>query len=219
MKLEIQAKAEALAEQGVFLGGPVKHFDAVGRFTFMTLLSLGLTPHHNVLDIGCGCLRIGYWLIHFLDTGRYAGIEPNQGMLQAGKEAFLSSDVIESKWPRFSSNDDFDFGVFDMSFDFMLARSVWTHAAPRQIEAMLDGFLHCSNPGGLFLTSYLPASDDKDHHTGTEWVGRSRDSNEGGVVRYKFDWIQDLCAGRDLLVRELDNNLLKQTWLVIGKRP
>jgi SAM-dependent methyltransferase len=219
MKSEIQTKAEVLAAQGIFLGGPVRHFDAVGRFTLTTLLALGLSPNHNLLDVGCGCLRIGYWLIHLLDQGRYAGLEPNTKMLQTGLDVFLSAETVESKRPKFASNDDFDFSVFDVSFDFVLARSIWTHAAPRQIETMLDGFVHCSNPRGLFLTSYLPAIHDEDHYRGAEWVGRSHNSNEGGVVRYKFDWIRDLCAAHDLLVRELDNKLLKQTWLVIGRRP
>jgi hypothetical protein len=216
MKSEIQAKAEALAAQGVFLGGPVKHFDTVGRYTFMTLLELGLSPHHSVLDVGCGCLRIGYWLIHFLDKDRYAGLEPNRGMLQAGMSVFLSANTIEIKQPKFASNDDFDLSVFDRNFDFFLARSVWTHAAPRQIETMLDGFIHCSNRGGIFLTSYLPATYDQDHYRGTEWVGRSHDSNESGTVSYKFSWIQEICTTRGLRVRELENKILKQTWLMIG---
>jgi SAM-dependent methyltransferase len=217
MKSEIQTKAEALAVQGVFLGGPVKDFDPVGRYSFITLLSLGLLPQHSVLDIGCGCLRIGYWLIHFLDKDRYAGIEPNKKMLQAGIDAFLSADILESKRPRFASNDDFDLGGFDRLFDFVLARSVWTHAAPRHIETMLDQFIRHSHQDGIFLTSYLPATGDQEQYEGTDWVGRSHTSDDVGTVRHKLSWIQEICAARGLRAREMDNIILEQTWLDIRK--
>ena len=217
MKSDIQAKAEALAERGVFLGGPVEYFDMVGRYTFITLLRLGLLPHHSLLDIGCGCLRIGYWLVHFLDRDRYAGLEPNIDMLQVGIDTFLSPHTIDSKRPYFASHDTFEFGVFEREFDFFVARSIWTHASPQQIQIMLDGFVRHSNQDGIFLTSYLPATGDESHYTGTEWVGRSHRSNKPGTIRYKLSWIEKNCASRGLRVRQLDNKILQQAWLVIRK--
>jgi len=31
-------------------------------------LQLGLTPEHKVLEIGCGVLRVAYWLIRLLEV-------------------------------------------------------------------------------------------------------------------------------------------------------
>jgi hypothetical protein len=44
----------------MFVGGPVKDFEKLGRLQLMLLLQEGVYPHSKVLDIGCGCLRGGY---------------------------------------------------------------------------------------------------------------------------------------------------------------
>jgi hypothetical protein len=62
----LMERANELDAEGIFLGGPAKLFETAGRTLLITLLSEGLTPSSKVLDIGCGCLRGGYWLIHFL---------------------------------------------------------------------------------------------------------------------------------------------------------
>lgn len=213
----VQACADRLAKEGHFLGGPPEHFDAVGRHQLVTLLEQGLTPSHKVLDVGCGCLRGGYWFIHFLDAGCYFGIEPNVAMLDLGRKEVVGEDVIRTKRPSFSNRDDFDFSTFGQKFDFVVARSVWTHAAPSQVELMLDQFLANSTRHAVFLTSYLPATSDKPQYAGKEWVGRSHVSATPGVVTYRLNWISELCVARGLVVRELEHNILNQTWLRIGR--
>jgi SAM-dependent methyltransferase len=137
------------------LGGPVRDFEAVGRLQLEVLLHEGLEPDSRVLDVGCGCLRGGYWLIHFLNAGCYFGIEPHAEMLKAALEHIVEPNVLEEKKPSFDSNDSFDFTVFDVPFDFVLARSIWTHANIEQIELMLDRFRESATPGAVMLTSYF----------------------------------------------------------------
>jgi SAM-dependent methyltransferase len=213
----IQACADQLAKEGHFLGGAPEHFDAVGRHQLITLLEQGLMPSHKVLDVGCGCLRGGYWCIHFLDAGCYFGIEPNESMLEIGRKQIVGEDVIGAKRPSFSNRDDFDFSTFGERFDFVVARSIWTHAAPSHIELMLDQFLANRTADAVLLTSYLPATPKRPQYSGKEWVGRSHTSTEPGVVCYSLDWISEQCAARGLVVRELEHNILRQTWLRIGR--
>jgi len=216
LRSSIQACADRLAQEGLFLGGPPEHFDAVGRHQLVTLLEQGLMPSHKVLDVGCGCLRGGYWCIHFLDAGCYFGIEPNEAMLDVGKHQIVGEELIRTKRPSFSTRDDFDFSTFGVKFDFVVARSIWTHAAPEQIERMLDQFLANKTEDGVFLTSYLPATAGKPQYAGKQWVGRSHTSATPGVITYRLDWVSDLCAARGLVVRELEHNILNQTWLRIA---
>jgi SAM-dependent methyltransferase len=183
----------------------------------VTLLEQGLVPSHKVLDIGCGCLRGGYWCIQFLDAGCYFGIEPNEPMLEMGKRQIVGEDLIRAKRPTFSTRDDFDFSAFGEKFDFVHPRSVWTHAAPSQIELMLDQFSANRTEDAVFLTSYLPATPTKPQYSGKDWIGRSHTSATPGVVTYRLDWVDELCAARGLVVRELDHNILNQTWLRIGR--
>src|SRR5687767_8651909 len=107
----LQERAEAVPKD-VFLGGPRKDFERLGRHMFVLLVKEGLLPRHKVLDIGCGSLRAGYWLIHFLDPGGYCGVEPHQKMLKAGRELILEDGLEETKRPQFTDNDQFDFSVF-----------------------------------------------------------------------------------------------------------
>jgi SAM-dependent methyltransferase len=157
MAESLQRRSERLAETA-FLGGPKHDFERVGRLGFQVLLAEGLVPSSRVLDVGCGALRLGYWLMHFLDPGCYFGIEPNQEMLSIGLEQLVEPDVAQRAQARFSTNDEFDFSVFGERFDFAIARSIFTHASKPQISRMLGSFAATSEPGGVFLASYYPAA-------------------------------------------------------------
>src|SRR5258708_35261752 len=74
-RMTLQKRAELLGEQQ-FLGVPIVNFERGGREQLTYLLQAGLAPNSKLVDLGCGVLRGGYWLIHFLDTGCYCGIEP-----------------------------------------------------------------------------------------------------------------------------------------------
>lgn len=221
MATNLQEKAERLSAR-VFLGGPAKDFEAVGRLQMITLLSEGLSPHSRVLDIGCGCLRGGYWLIHFLGPGCYCGIEPNQEMLETGIREFLEPDLMQLKQPRFDSNADFDSSVFRERFDFFVARSVWTHASKAQIQTMLDSFRRDSTENAVFLTSYIRAGVDllagtwRRDYQGDSWVGRSHVSKEPGMVAHSRKWVQAECRRRGLEAVELrEGRFNSQIWLKI----
>jgi len=134
--MNLQQKAEMLGET-IFLGVPVKDFEKGGRELLIYLLNAGLNPDSRVVDIGCGVLRGGYWLIHFLDPGCYCGIEPDTERLAIGTRTILEPEILEAKRPRFDTNPHFDTSVFGEKFNFFLAYSVWTHASKSQIQTML----------------------------------------------------------------------------------
>lgn len=212
------ARAERLESEGIFLGGPASLFETAGQKLLITLLSSGLTPDSKVLDIGCGCLRGGYWLIHFLNSGSYFGIEPNKVMLDAGIRILLEPGLAELKRPQFDDNAEFDLAVFKERFDFCVARSIWTHASKDQIRTMLDGFVSTSSTDGIFLASYKRARLFKPDYTGTQWVGRSHETDVAGAVRHSLRWIHAECAERGLVAEPIKGkayNFGDQTWLRI----
>jgi SAM-dependent methyltransferase len=212
-------RANELRAEGIFLGGALELFETAGRKLLVTLLSEGINPGSKVLDIGCGCLRGGYWLIHFLDEGCYFGIEPNRGMLEAGIRVLLEPGLADLKRPRFDNNADFDFTVFNNEkFDFYVARSIWTHASKQQIQTMLDGFVSTANNQGIFLTSYKKPTLFTNDYTGTQWIGRSHKSDTPGTVHHSFSWIQTECVNRGLHAEEIEDkeyNFGNQTWIRI----
>lgn len=214
----LQQKAAALGEKE-FLGVPVREFEMGGRIQLIALLKAGINPRSKVVDMGCGVLRGGYWLIHFLDPFCYFGIEPRPDRLRIGLEHILEPEMVTAKHPRFDTNPRFDSSVFGVKFDFFLARSVWTHASKSQIEAMLDSFVRDSTKDGVFLTSYLRADADHPDHMGEAWVGTSHESDTPGCIHHDFGWIKTQCECRGLVAREWEYEIFNgQRWIEIRRR-
>jgi hypothetical protein len=216
--VKLQKRAEILGEQK-FLGVPVLDFEKGGREQLIYLLLAGLNPGSKLVDLGCGVLRGGYWLIHFLDPACYCGIEPHTERLEMGINTVLEPEVLEAKLPRFDSNPHFDTSVFGEKFDFFLAYSIWTHASKWQIRVMLDSFLRDSKDDGVFLTSYLPASWNHPDYNGNKWNGTSHESDVPGCIHHSLWWIKAECDRRGLCVRELGQDKTHgQFWLEIKRR-
>ncbi len=183
----------------------------------MELLREGLRPESRVLDFGCGCLRISYWLIRFLDADCYCGIEPARNRVNLGLRYLFTPEIVSGKRPRFDFNAEFDSSPFGMKFDFFLARSIWTHGSKRQVEASLDSFVRDSTAGAIVLTSYLPAQSEEEDYQGDVWVGTSHESDVPGVIRHRLSWIREQCKKRQLSLSELPGyDCDAQLWLRIS---
>lgn len=216
--VQLQQHAEEMMAHHGFLGVPIETFARGGREKFIALLNLGLTPESRVVDLGCGCLRIAYWLIRFLDKRSYCGIEPARNRVEYGLQYLFAPDEIARKQPRFHYNADFNTSVFSTTFDFFLACSIWTHASKRQIEASLDSFTRDTGLTGVMLTSYLPARTRSEDYLGDAWVGTSHESNAAGVIRHRLKWIKEQCWRRSLILEEKDGiDSDGQSWLEVRK--
>jgi hypothetical protein len=216
--MRVQETAEAIGAT-VFLGVPTRDFERGGREQLIYLLQAGLNPDSRLADLGCGVLRAGYWLIHFLDSGCYCGIEPHAGRLDLGMHQVLEPETLSLKQPRFDTNATFDTSVFGERFDFFLAYSVWTHASKRQIALMLDAFVRDTADDATFLTTYMPASWIHPAYDGDRWYGTSHESDVPGCIYHSRQWIGDQCDARELTVRRLGRDRThRQTWLEITRR-
>jgi hypothetical protein len=214
----VQSRAAEMIARHGFLGVPTETFEDAGRTQFIALLNEGLCPESKVLDIGCGCLRLTYWLTRFLDPGCYYGIEPARGRVEHGLNYLLTPDLMTAKQPRFDFNPHFNSSVFATKFDYFLAGSIWTHASKSQIEATLESFLLDSAPTGVFLASYLPAESPNDDYQGDRWVGTSHESDVRGVIRHALSWITEQCQKRGLRMREVPGVAFdSQYWLRISR--
>lgn len=194
-----------IMQSGVFSGGPDAQFEDVGRRTFADCVTHGLMPDHKFLDIGAGCLRIGWWVLQYIEPRNYHAIETVKNRLDTG------ADILGVDIHRYY-NSDWEFP--DVKFDFVLARSIWSHASKPMISKMLSEFAENSSPDGRFLTSFIAAPTERDDYKGTEWVGKVEKTDAGGGVRHSLDWIVDECSKNRLGVRSV-GNLYGQTWLLI----
>ena len=232
----IQDLGREMMDRHGWLGVSVPTFEQAGREQLIALLGEGLVPESKLLEFGCGCLRIAYWLVRFLDPGGYHGLDSARRRVEIGLDCLFTPQERAIKQPRFDFNPDFDSSVFGVPFDFFLARSIWSHACKRQIEAMLDAFVRDSRPSSVFLTSYFPAeAADPDYrrnleigfalqlhqgdYQGDHWVGTSHESDTIGVVQHSTTWILEQCSGRGLAVTELPGiDCDGQAWLRIVRQ-
>jgi hypothetical protein len=94
---------------------------------------------------------------------------------------------------------------------------------------MLDGFVTTAMPGAKFLASYLPARTfhltrkglrlGSNDYNGDEWVGKSHQSGEAGMISHSRRWVFRACEERDLQANELRHGIVhQQRWLSISRR-
>lgn len=214
----LQSRGERLYQVTTQIGCGVQRFEKTGRAQLESLIRHGLNPWHKLLDIGCGALCGGYWMIHFLNPGGYHGVEPNTFMFNAGVENLVEPGLFEEKRPKFLHNDQYDFSGFGETFDYFHAHSIWTHAPKKDIEKMLDGFVRFSRPGARFLTSFKSPHLFRPDYKGDVWIGRSHESDTAGICRHSFRWIQNACVARGLDVELLRGEKIhKQKWILIRR--
>jgi len=199
-RTRIQALADVFRQEDILPGGLYEVFEAVGRHQFIKLIELGLLPESRVLDVGCGVLRAGYWLIHFLRPGCYFGIEPSLRDLEAGQRVLLTPELLAEKRPSFDRNDQFDFSVFGTKFDFVLARSVWSHASLSEIDRMLEQFALWGEAGSVFITSWIRTDDPAMEYPGSK---RFLDSTLRGLAEKRG------------LIAQVEETVQLQTWMRI----
>lgn len=211
----IQERAELLSKATKKIGCGTYRFEKTGRAELEALIRNGLSPWHKFLDIGCGAMCGGYWVMHFLNVGGYHGIEPNVDMFNKGVSYILEPELIESKQARFDHNDQYDFSMFNTKFDYMFSQSIWTHAGKKDIEKMLDGFVKYGTEKARYLTTIkLPDLFHRDYKD-DEWVGGSHKSDESGTVRHSFSWIKSACEKRDLKVKRLKGEKINTQHLIL----
>jgi SAM-dependent methyltransferase len=189
--------------------GPASHFDLSGGLQFGLLVVLGMREHHKLLDIGCGSLRGGKLFIPYLSAGGYHGLEPATWLVEEGIARELSPDLVARKQPCFRDEDDFALSAFGRRFDFLLAQSIFSHAAPAQVRRCLAEARAVLEPQGVFAATFFAG---KRSYTGSEWV-------YPGIVKYRTADLVELAREADLDACRLDwPHADGQSWMAFTRR-
>jgi ubiquinone/menaquinone biosynthesis C-methylase UbiE len=160
------------------------YWDQVATEAMTFLRGEGMCTYHNVLDIGCGSLRIGHELIKFLDYDKYSGIDHHRWLIEAGLEKELEP-VDTEKRPIFVVSDNFDFKCFNRKFDYAIAKSVFTHLTKDKISQCLNNLKDIMSPDGSFYaTIFLGRSS-----------GNPEESNDTKRFCYDLETITELADG------------------------
>ncbi len=194
--------------------GPPEQYDFMGATQFRLLTTLGLREHHSVLDFGCGSLRAGRLLIPYLLEGRYYGLEPNRWLIEDAIDRDLGHTIVDLKRPNFLHHSDFSAAAFGVSFDYILAQSIFSHAGRDVVSKCLAEFQSCLGKSGLILATFVQPCElgTVEDFAGNGWVYPM-------CVAYKLETIMDMVKGAGLVGRALPWFHPRQTWFAIAHSP
>jgi SAM-dependent methyltransferase/tetratricopeptide (TPR) repeat protein len=186
--------------------GPPMQYDFMGATQFRLLCTLGLRADHKVLDIGCGSLRAGRFLISYLEQGNYYGIEPNKWLIEEAIQKEVGISIIDIKKPNFDYNSEFDTRVFNTKFDFIIAQSIFSHTGLDLLNIALSNIKTSLTPTGCALVTFIKGVDDFD---GDGWVYPS-------CVEFTESTILSFVTNLDLKIKELPWFHPRQTWFILS---
>jgi cyclopropane fatty-acyl-phospholipid synthase-like methyltransferase len=169
----------------------------------LELLKLeGCSPGSHVLEVGCGCLSAGAPVIRYLNRRRYVGIEPNRWLLDAALSDRRVRWLAAAKRPVFLERIDFDAGELGRTFDYVLAHSILSHCAHRQLEEFIRNVARVLRPHGRILASIRLAEGNAYGSSGTPDGQDSLDAQwqYPGVSWFAFDTVERTAAEHGLRV-------------------
>lgn len=143
------------------LGGGAEQWVRRGQFQVFMLRSLGLAPHHRVLDAGCGPLRAGVHLIEALDERCYCGIDFNRDFIATARSLVAADARLAGKSPRLERLDDFACARLGGDrFDWALAFSVLNHCDEPTRQAFFHHVPTVLAPNATVVVTHADWFDD-----------------------------------------------------------
>ena len=189
--------------------GPAEYFDLIGAQQFCVLVNLGLRAHHRLLDVGCGCLRGGRFLIPYLAWGNYYGLEPDRQLLNEGIRSELGGFWLPRRAPEFHQFADFRLSRISESFDYILAQSILSHAGWDIAWTIFKEAGKALADQGIFAATWFQGEEEANLNG---WHGRS-------IVRYQDSTMADMALAsgfQSLQVLDVKHPM-GQTWFAARK--
>ena len=187
--------------------GPPEDYDLIAAMTFNLLTTLGLRQYHSLLDVGCGSLRIGRLLIPYLNRGKYFGVEPNEWLVKEGIKREIGEALLQIKHPTFFFSDSPEtIAQANVSFDFALAQSIFSHCGLDLIKNWLSAISRSLAEDGALVATFLPGEQDSSTRG---WVYPE-------CVNYRPPTMRQAGAEAGLRFEILDWKHPRQTWALFA---
>lgn len=144
-----------------------------GQRQFMGLFRelCDLKPHESVLDIGCGLGTFAVALTQYLNkSGRYEGIDVGADRIKKCRHKitrafpnfrFQAADLYNESYNptgHFKASE-YRFPYEDASFDFVFARSLFTHMLPDDVANYVLEIARVLKPNGRCLVTFFLIND------------------------------------------------------------
>lgn len=184
----------------------------MGKLQFDFLVKNNLKKNHVLLDVGCGSLRAGVFLIPFLNKGNYLGIEKEKKLIEAGINEELGNQLYRKKKPELVISDSFEFGKFTKKPDFVIAQSLFTHLNSIDIQKCMRKLRDFVKENTVFYATFFEAEQNyqnpKRSHDHRAFVYTRTQMKKFGINNgWDFKYIGDWGHPRNQIMVEF------RTWL------
>jgi SAM-dependent methyltransferase len=145
-----------------------QYYKRIGEEYVQHCVNLGsLHPSNDILDLGCGVGQVAIHLTGYLSrSSSYVGIDVDRQMIEwctqhiASKHPNFRFELVDIYNRMYNPAGKLDpskwqFPFVDQSFEFVLAKSVFTHMLPDQIENYLSQITRLLRTGGRCLVTYF----------------------------------------------------------------
>ncbi len=154
------------------------------------LQRMGLSPDHQLLDLGCGTLRGGLPLIGFLASHHYTGIDIRPEVIAEARRE-LEEAGLQQRHPRIEHVDGLADLDLEQRFEIIWAFSVLLHLEDEELDTCL-AFVrrHLTDDGVLYANVNL----------GDGQLGRWEDFP---IVARPLDWYSERARAAGLDARSI----------------
>lgn len=130
-------------------------WEETGRIQMQLLQDIGLLPHHTLLDIGAGALRLGCKAIPYLNPGNYWATDLSGALMRQGYSAELA-DPTRLNPSQLIEDDHFHFPGVPVTITHAIAFAVFTHLPATHLHHAL-GQIRAAFPAlqSLLFTVFL----------------------------------------------------------------
>ena len=151
--------ALALGRHRDIVGG---RWDETGRAQMALLLDAGLKPHHHLLDIGAGSLRLGCKAVPYLDPGHYWATDASRALMLAGHRHELS-DPARLDPAHLVEDRDFAYPGVPDDITHAIAFGVFPHLPGPALASAIAGLGRFARLEAVFFTLFLAPEGAASH--------------------------------------------------------
>ena len=129
-------------------------WEETGRIQLAILRAAGLLPHHHLLDIGAGALRLGCKAVPYLKPGHYWATDAARAILLAGYRTELD-DPARLDPARLVEDAQFAFPGIPATITHAIAFAVFPHLPIAHLQRALTGLQRFDRLERFLFTVFL----------------------------------------------------------------
>lgn len=142
------------------LVGPAHLWQSKRDSQIRFLRSVGLKPHHYLLDLGCGTLRGGIPLIAYLEEAHYFGFDVRENVIHEARKELRECNLGQ-KSPTLCFHDSVLKFRPDQKFQYAWAYSVLIHLVDEVLDDVMETLSSLLATDGRFYANVLLGPSNK----------------------------------------------------------